>query len=177
MAYLIKLATPARRPIVVVAVALDRALGPTRFVCRVRIDDARTIRLDPVRLFAAKDYCGNHPGPCLLGGRRHRHYCYLEGADWVAYNDLINKVLDRLGIEADVGSSTCAVRKGRRRRVVYEQHFIQLGNGRAVADWERTGAPACYEDWCGHRGAPPSRYPDGTPGIYATSRAARRRGS
>jgi hypothetical protein len=155
-----------------VADMLLEALPPTRFVCDVHVDDERTIRLGPVRLFRKKDYCGNHPGPCPLrvgGHRPHLIRNYLEGADWVAFNDLINTLLDRMKVEARVSSTACVVRKGRRRRVRYGQSFIGI-----ATDWTRVGDDVDYEDWYGRRGAPASWYPPGTPGLYSTRREDQR---
>lgn len=178
MAYQVEILPGTRRRPSTVANRLHLALRNTRFTCDVRLESSRVIRLDPVRLFEKKDYCGNHPGPCLVGGGRpHRHYPYLEGADWVAYNDLINTVLDRLGVVANVRSTVCVVRKGLRRRIRYDQYSVTVegyGFTRQFVDWVRVGGPECYEDWCGRK-APPSDYPDGTPGYYGTTRAGQRR--
>jgi hypothetical protein len=179
MAYIIDRIAGRRRPATVVN-ALVQALARTRFVCTIRLDGPGVVRLDPVRLFEKKDYCGNHPGPCPVrfgGERPHRHFAYLEGADWVALNDLVNDVLDRLEVEARVASTTCVIRRNRRRRVHYGQvSFVQSGNpGRTFVDWARTGADSDYEDWCGRRGAPRSAYVAGTPGYYGISRTGQRR--
>jgi hypothetical protein len=167
--YLVKLSPGTRRRVETVAGHLARSIAPSRFVCRVRVLDRRTIRLETVRLFAAKYYCGNHPGPCRPGGPRHRRRVYLEGADWVAFNDLVNDVLDRLGVSANVGSHI-AVRRGRRRRVIYDAFMPDPSLG--VAIWEQIGDPSDYADHCGRRDAPPGRFPAGTPGIHSRHRAA-----
>jgi hypothetical protein len=169
--YLVKLSPGTRRRVETVAGHLARSIAPSRFVCRVRVLDRRTIRLETVRLFAAKYYCGNHPGPCRPGGPRHRRRVYLEGADWVAFNDLVNDVLDRLDVSADVGSHV-AVRHGRRRRIAYHASHADPPT---IAEWEPFGAPSDYADHCGRRDAPPSRFPAGTPGIYSRRRAAQAR--
>lgn len=112
------------------------------------------VELREIRLKEPKPYCGNHAGPCLIE-RPHRKARYLEGLDWVEFNDLVNSVLDRLHIPADVASSACTIRKGLKRRVVYE--------GGPNGDWDKTGRSQDYEDWCG-KDAPSSNYPMGTPG-------------
>jgi len=74
-----------------------------------------------VRLKESKDYCGAHAGPCKFTGiqEKHRKLKFLEGADWVAFNDMVNDILDRMGIEANVASSVCVIRKGLLRRTNY----------------------------------------------------------
>ena len=174
MAYRIRLNQGLRR-VSTVARRLSLVIAKSRFVCRVEVEDSGSIRLDPVRLFKKKDYCGNHPGPCLLGGgRKHKHYTYLEGADWVAFNDLVNTVLDRLKVDARVSSGILITRKGRRRRIKYDQRFFNF-DSRLIVDWEPVGDPdADYVDYCG-QSAPASWYPSGTPGVYATTRSAQLR--
>jgi hypothetical protein len=170
VAYIIDRIAGRRRP-ATVAGALARALARTRFVCTTRLEGPGVVRLDPIRLFEKKDHCGNHPGPCPLRGafaRPHKEYRYLEGADWVSFNDRINTILDRLCVSADVGSSLCVVRIGRRRRVNYGQQNITF------AEWVRVAPDDEYQDWCGRK-APPSTYPEGTPGYYGISRAGQRR--
>lgn len=64
--------------------------------------------MKPVRLRAAKPYCGQHPGECVAGPfgfqRPKRTSRYLEWDDWVEFNNLINDVLDARGVEADTWS-------------------------------------------------------------------------
>lgn len=110
-----------------------------------------------VRLRQIKDYCGSHAGPCLLTGRKHRHSRYLEGLDWVSFNDMVNDALDSIDFDGDAGSPVCNIRKGRERRVEYTADQ----NG----DWHREGDYMDYVDCCGQ---PPvaSGYVEGTPGIF-----------
>lgn len=81
-----------------------------------------TISLTGIRLRKKKDYCGSHAGPCRNQGfeRPHKHMNYLEGLDWVSFNDMVNDLLDDLGVSANVESSACIMRKGRQRRQVYD---------------------------------------------------------
>jgi hypothetical protein len=81
---------------------------------------------------------------------------YLEGTDWVVFNDRINDVLDRLNVNAYAASAFCVIRRGRLRRLDYFQ-------GRRGNEWARVGR--YYENYCGQV-APPSDYEDGTPGLY-----------
>ena len=121
-----------------------------------------------VKLRTAKHYCGNHAGPCLRGGGRHAKMTYLEGADWVAFNDMVNDCLDSLSIDANAGSSHCVVRKGRERCTDY------IDGPLAGGEWAKEGGD--YEDHCGSKvgTVPTSDYPPGTPGIdqWRTSKAA-----
>jgi len=119
------------------------------------------IRLFCIRLKSKKHYCGNHPGPCRLTGRRHVSRNYLEGLDWCSFNDMVNDLLDRLGMEADVRSSTCWVRKGGRRRIAYGMSVGLFGH----AGWQPDGDERDYLD-CRLKEAPETEYPVGTPGIF-----------
>ena len=134
------------------------ALARSRFTATL-VDERHgrwfVLNIYDVRLRQKKDYCGNHAGPCLVREKRHFETRYLEGADWVAFNDMLNDVLDRLEAAADVASGHCTVRRGRRRRVHYG------ANGQI---WDRYGYEGDYEDWCGRKAAR-STYPDSTPGI------------
>jgi hypothetical protein len=121
---------------------------------------AGRITLREIRLREAKDYCGNHPGPCLLG-RPHRKYRYLEGLDWVEFNDLVNDTLDHLQIAANVASTAVVVRIGSQRRIRYTHHALNAFHH----DWIKQGESADFADYRG-RVAPASEYPPGTPGEY-----------
>lgn len=138
-----------------------RALDGSRFTYVIDIPKKRHIRLIGVRLRSRKEYCGNHPGACNLPDRKHRITPYLEGADWVEFNDLLNQALDDLEMSCRIWSIACVIRIGRRRRTVYDQ---QRGFG-ANDDWARYADTSEYVDYCG-RDAPPSWFPPDTPGIY-----------
>lgn len=119
--------------------------------------------LHPVRLREAKHYCGHHAGPCRLGGGSHKKARYLEGADWVAFNHMINDCLDRHNMIADVRSSVVIVRKGARRRMDYysADGFTFDRDTDNYADYRRKKSPE-------------PEYTPGTPGI-ATWRRKRNR--
>ncbi len=119
------------------------------------------VRLCSIRLKSKKDYCGNHPGPCRLTGRRHVRRHFLEGLDWCSFNDMVNDLLDGLGVEADVRSSTCRVRKGGKRRISYGMVVGVFGH----AGWAPDGEVTEYLD-CRQYEAPETEYPAGTPGIF-----------
>lgn len=154
--------------------ALEASLGQTRFTARVGCPVVRPGRrsagqfsVHVVRLKRAKDNCGQHPGPCLLN-RPHRVSRFLEGADWVAFNDFINDTLDRLAVSADVWTinreavrgGRFYLRRGRCRRMEYDcAPFSPMS---PQVGWEPLSAE--FEDWIG-RSAPRSWYPAGTPGI------------
>lgn len=131
--------------------------GPNRWARKYK---GGYITLHNIRLRESKPYCGNHPGPCLIN-TPHIRRRYLEGLDWVEFNDLINNALDDLGIVADVASSECVVRKGAKRRVNYRMERL-----RNLNRWAKVGLTEDYQDWC-EKYAPRSKYPLGTPGLIA----------
>jgi hypothetical protein len=116
------------------------------------------LKLRTIRLKEAKPFCGSHPIACdIAGGRRAK---FLEGADWVEFNDLINDVCDDLGISADIKTAVCQIRDGRRRRIRYDAYW-QVNQWQ----WVMHGDDNDYKDWC-KKDAPDSWYPEGTPGLY-----------
>jgi hypothetical protein len=140
---------------------LQRNIGKSRFTAETRLQRNK-ITIHNVRLREAKHYCGNHPYPCPVspfGERPHRKGKWLEGADWVAFNDLVNDVLDDLGVSADVASSVVRLRKGRERCVRYEGYSRGFGG---AYEWVKDSG--CFADMIG-KPHEVSEYPEGTPGI------------
>jgi hypothetical protein len=150
-------------PVEAVYDALIKAIDESRFTVRFitkRGKRVKHLKLHEIRLRDKKAYCGNHPAACEIGGGSHRKGPWLEGADWVEFNDLVNDVLDGLHISANVHTAVCIVRKGKRRRIRYGyfRHFNQT-------QWERDEDEDGYEDYLG-TWAPNSIFPMGTPGLY-----------
>lgn len=173
------------------------AAEKSRFTFRAETEPARhggrgtggrdSLRLRMIRLRRAKHYCGQHAGPCPanpLFEAPHRACRYLEGADWVAFDDMINDVLDRHRIEARVWSKGTEflrpyfIRRGRARRTAYGAVRMTRHGGRLVAVpddypghafwvWDPDEANGAFAD--SHFGAradaPRSSFPAGTPGI------------
>lgn len=151
MGFNIKLKEPNR--LGTVYTELQQEIANSRFKCEMSSNN-KVISFHKIRLKTSKPYCGNHAGPCLLGGPDKKG-AYLEGADWVAWNDMVNSVLDRMVIEANVSSLICVIRKGFNRRIEYSSGL----NG----EWNKEGV---YANRCGQP-PKPSKYPVGTPGIYS----------
>lgn len=141
------------------------------------------VRVDNVRLRRRKDYCGQHPNECVVNPffpKPHRSGRWLEGADFVGFNDGLNDLLDQLGVDADVwsfnreagkltpaglvtGGHRYFIRKGRCRRLDYDSDWQDVpgaGTG-GFFYWVLDGT---FEDYVG-REAPRSSYPEGTPGL------------
>jgi hypothetical protein len=132
---------------------LQLAIDESRFTMAIVERDGAII-LSNVRLRESKPYCGNHPNACELGGRDKKAK-WLEGADWVGFNDMVNDVLDTIGVNAHVASDLVVIRKGQERCVEYTSTY------RRFWQWDKHGR---YENWIG-RLAPRSEYPYGTPGL------------
>lgn len=135
-----------------IAQAIHKTLEKSRFTCDI-VTESNKIRFKTIRLKVKKDYCGNHAGPCRLTGQKHRKLNYLEGADWVAFNDMLNDALDKLKISANIASSVSTIRKGNLRRIEY----LSGGHG----DFLKEGI---YANRIGVKSVT-SYYPPGTPGI------------
>lgn len=141
--------------------ALGHAMDLSPFTCEVRIKSEKIVTLHNIRLKHKKRYCGSHPNFCEVEGGRMG--TWLEGADWVAFNDLLNDVLDILDVKANVSSTICILRKGKLRRIHYGSHETGLVN--QPYEWNRDEDDSNYEYHC-LGGAPDSTFPDGTPGMY-----------
>lgn len=117
-----------------------------------------------IRLKESKEYCGNHPIACeVTPGNNLRKANYLEGADWVEFNDLLNDVCDWFGVSANIRSAVCIVRKGVARRTHYG--YVSTGRINTPWEWSLDEEDKFYLDYCGNF-SPDSSFPDGTPGIY-----------
>jgi hypothetical protein len=164
----IRIKDPSQREFLMTRI--ESWLKNSRFDARIELHHhyrwKYVIRISNIRLRHSKPYCGQHPGPCvnLFFVRKTRNGCWLEGADWVGWNDGLNSVLDELSVDAEVWShcldsercSRFMIRKGKARRVDYEStshgtHEVWVAEG-------------TFEDWCGRK-APTSTYPQDTPGI------------
>jgi hypothetical protein len=132
----------------------------SRFTCDVILPGKTIIKLKNIRLRESRKYCGNHPNACEIGGAPSRSAKYLEGADWVEFNDMINDILDALEVTANVATAVCKVRKLNRRRVHYGSHMQGFN-----WQWNMDEDDYFYVDW-NNSPAPNSTYPYGTPGIY-----------
>jgi hypothetical protein len=135
-----------------------RAAKDGRFHPRLTVTDGE-IHVK-VRLQKAKPYCGNHPGECqthpILGERVKRSGSWLEWDDWVAFNDLVNDVLDGLRACAEVWSvppekldkgKKFHIRRGRARRVKWdwEEQPSPSGSWQALRVWNH-GSPDQFEE-------------------------------
>ncbi len=140
---------------------LHKNLQQSRFTADVRLH-SKKITIHDVRLKEKKHYCGNHPYPCpvpLFGGERpHRKGKWLEGADWVAFNDMLNDTFDDLGVSANIASTLVIIRKGRLRCIEYDAY------PRGINQWEWIRDNGEFEDRI-DKPHEVSGYPDGTPGI------------
>lgn len=158
MAYEIKNITfkPGQR-IVDLYFNLSSIISKSRFTCRIE-NKLNKLTFHDIRLLASKEYCGNHPEECKGPERTERKMRFLEGADWVAFNDMVNDVLDDMCVSANVASSICAIRIGYERCVDYSSSPNYINQN---SRWARYGR---YEDFCGQP-HPKAKYPEGTPGI------------
>jgi len=106
------------------------------------------LRIYGIRLKARKPYHGAGPVPSSQammrrgwgrGGRKIAKMSFLEGADWVEFNDLLNDFCDELGICANIFSKVCSIRRGWFRRIAYESETL----GRQHR-WQRFPPPEHY---------------------------------
>ncbi len=139
-----------------------------RFRVKLQVEQSgkqQIVKIEQVRLRVGKEFCGNHPAACEVGNPTHRKGAYLEGADWVQFNDELNNILDRMGVSARVESAQVILRKGPLRRTHYGHRYPSAGRN---AEWKR-GSDREW-DWQNHRYAkknlPVSTFDEGTPGMY-----------
>jgi hypothetical protein len=110
-------------------------------------DEGRTcIKIKPVRLIKAKSYCGNHPGECVINpflgtAPKKMNSTYLEWNDWVQFHGLVNRVLNRFRVDADVWSTPMDVRgkmwvrKGKQARKHYDWTEEYSKYGQPIRHW------------------------------------------
>jgi len=137
----------------------------TRFRFKIEEIGLTRLKLREIRLKENKPYCGSHPESCVTpfgAERKVYNRNYLEGSDWVDFNDRLNDCLDYYCVSANVKSSVCIIRKRSCRRTVYGSH--QRGMFR---EWNMD-EPRAYDDYCSEAKvlAPDSFFPEGTPGEY-----------
>lgn len=168
-----------------VQVKLYHAIRASRFTADLEqacLGNKLGLKISTVRLKNKKSYCGAHPGPCPVeGGRRHRTGRWLEGADWVGFNALLNDVLDDMNAEAIVfsfntesrGGSRYYIRRGAERRCNYPA-VSNFTGFRTFTHWV-DGGDECFVD-CRGRKPPAPDFPEGTPGIpvYTLKEEAKR---
>jgi len=142
--------------------AITTAVNESRFQCVVSSPYRTTLKILDVRLRERKLYCGNHPASCEIGNHKEKKARFLEGADWVEFNDLLNDQMDRLSLWCNIDSSSVRIRKGFERRILYSHLYPRaFGN----AEWVRYGEDEDYGDYCG-KAPPEAEFPEGTPGRY-----------
>jgi hypothetical protein len=142
--------------------ALNYAINhDSRFTCDFEYKGS-WLKVYNVRLREKRPYCGNHPNECLIDRGPNRRGTYLEGADWVEFNDRLNDVCDKMNISCSIYSDRVVwIRKGTKRRINYGSHMLGM-----FWQWDYHGEECDFEDWCDKLGAPNSSYPFGTPGLY-----------
>jgi len=163
----------------VVKKELEELLKQSRFTARLDVEfspnqvrNKHVLKISNVRLRRKKGYCGQHPNACVvrLIPKKHIRAHYLEGADWVAFDDMLNDLCDRKCWEADIWSKSLefrgkmVIRKGRRRRIAYHSECRIVGGGWPHYQWDTTFRDEDFADRIGQE-SPRSVYPDGTPGL------------
>lgn len=132
------------------------------------------LKVECIRLRRKKGYCGAHPGPCQVTGRKHKKAAYLEGLDWVGFNALINDMLDEISASClvfsfnreCVQSGRYFIRRDTSRRTRYPFQYIMDGRN-ALWTQDKVDYETCFADHCGK---PPPVFDaayqdlDGTPG-------------
>jgi hypothetical protein len=152
----------------VLATLIRAALETSRFTATV--EPVRNgVKLSMVRLRQSKHYCGQHPNECPVRffDRPHRKGSWLEGADWVGFNDGLNDLFDLHGISAHIWSANREaersgrfyIRRGTFRRLDYDSTCRNV-HGFLFFAWVMDGE---FADYCG-RVAPRATFPSGTPG-------------
>lgn len=144
-----------------IARLIEKTINFTRFTAEIERFHGKKlkIRIRNIRLRESKPYCGSHPSFCESPSNKPRKAKFLEGADWVAFNDLLNTFCDAFGLSASIKSSVCKIRYGKERRVEYSATYRKM-----IPQWEMDGEheEITYspDTWL------KSEYPPGTPGEY-----------
>lgn len=153
--------------------AILMELEHSRFECDVRTTaNSKGVTIHMIRKREAEPYCGSHPAECEVGTVRYAKgqepkapkAKFLEGLDWVEFNDRLNDALDKIACDANASSAICIIRKGILRRTHYGFH-VENNGGRDTNEWNKDEDDGHWQNWCGEV-APASSYPQGTPGSY-----------
>jgi len=150
-----------------IAYELGKVIAESRFKAVIDHED-NSVNIGKVRLKSSKEYCGNHAKACENIGKIDRKSAFLEGADWVEFNDLVNHTLDSHQIAAFVASAKgagCIIRKGKKRRIRYDADTFIGEPGRGEWRWNYD-APDNHFRNCFKKLDQISKFPKGTPGIY-----------
>lgn len=158
-----------------VRLILDVAVEASRFTAKITGNYGGSLEIKMVRLRVRKSYCGNHPNECVInpyiGEQKHKVCRFLEGADWVEFNDLLNDALDAGGISCVIFSrpleikERLMVRKGTMRRTAYNSEPLISGGMLRGHTWIGD-EPGVWAD-CTKREPVCADFPEGTPGIHA----------
>lgn len=134
-----------------------------------------SLKIKNVRLKKKKDYCGQHPNACVvipwLAPRKHKRTTYLEGADWVAFNDMLNDLCDEHNIEANIWSTSkefrgrMHIRREWRKRLAVYRSYAMPREDVTFWGWDVQNPSGDYANRFGCSNVPRSSYPEGTPGI------------
>lgn len=133
----------------------------TRFTMRIETHRSK-VTIHDIRLTYSKEYCGNHPLPCPNRGfvQKHKKAKYLEGGDWVAFNDFLNDCLDAMGCICNAKSSLCIIRKHGERCTAYDSRPQGDFNNEWVKD------SGVFENKINSGTPVQAHYPEGTPGFH-----------
>lgn len=128
--------------------------------------------------------CESHPGECVVIPNffgfepKRKKSRFLEGSDWVEFDDLLSSICDHMGASATIYSwnrdtdkpGRLYIRKKRERRIVYDCHEVWrnlpfLGNTLIGRAWNNNAPAEHFMDCIGIE-APLSSFIEGTPGSY-----------
>jgi hypothetical protein len=129
-----------------------------------------------VRLKQRKDYCGNHPAECADVAKKHVQRKFLEGADWVEFNDMLNDLLDERKVSAVVYSRPpdgttdkhpLFVRRGMHRRWFYGSGYRNGIPSSPMENqiWDGLGSEEA-DYYLASETTEKSFYAEGTPGVH-----------
>jgi len=103
-----------------------------------------------VRLTEKKEYCGQHFGVCVVnpftGPQKKKKTTHLEYNDWIEFHDIVNNVLDKMKLDADVWTDPreCTgrywIRKGMNRRVNFDAEQIPSNHWAPQYKWDNGSA-------------------------------------
>lgn len=99
-----------------IATAATQAGFLVRDMQVVETSTLRRIEMRKIRLKEAKEFCGQHAGPCVTFTSKPRPVSHLlEGDDWIRFNDVVNDVIDGFEsiVNAQVTVFSTRVVKGR----------------------------------------------------------------
>lgn len=101
------------------------------------INEVRLKNKRPYFGFGAMAGSGKGAGPKI------KQATYLQGVDWIEFNDLLNDLCDKENVSSRIWTGTCLIRDGMKRRIRYS--ISPQGSWHFMEPYELDGVPSMVD--------------------------------